>query len=111
MNPIHTWNRTHTLAPAISAVTIEYNEAGNEVSNRPMNSPAVSTIQIQVNGESREVPEGLKLPGLLEILAVDPSRVAIERNREIVRRAEWPETPVLAGDQLEVVWFVGGGSR
>ncbi len=76
-----------------------------------MNSPASSTIQITVNGEARVVPEGLKLPDLLEILDVNPGRVAVERNREIVRRTEWVSTPVEEGDQLEVVWFVGGGSR
>lgn len=98
-------------APRDSAVTIEYNEAGNEVSNRSMNSPAVRTVQITVNGEAKTLPAGLKLPDLLEILGVDPGRVAIERNREIVRRVDWPATPVETGDQLEVVWFVGGGSR
>lgn len=76
-----------------------------------MNSPAANSIQITVNGQARSVPEGLKLPDLLEMLGVDPSRVAIERNREIVRRLDWPSTPVVAGDELEVVWFVGGGAR
>jgi thiamine biosynthesis protein ThiS len=74
-----------------------------------MNSPVPGSIEITVNGQPRSVPEGLKLPDLLEILAVDPTRVAVERNREIVRRPEWPATPVLPGDELEVVWFVGGG--
>lgn len=76
-----------------------------------MNSPASRTIQITVNGEARAVQEGLKLPDLLGILAVDPGRVAVERNREIVRRTDWASTPVEEGDQLEVVWFVGGGSH
>ena len=76
-----------------------------------MNSPAANSIQITVNGQARSVPEGLKLPDLLGILGVDPSRVAIERNREIVRRPEWPSTLILAGDEFEVVWFVGGGAR
>ena len=76
-----------------------------------MNSSAANSIQITVNGQPRAVPGGLKLPDLLEILGVDPTRVAIERNRKIVRRPEWPATPVEAGDELEVVWFVGGGLR
>ena len=76
-----------------------------------MNSPAGNSIQITVNGQPRIVPEGLKLPDLLEILAVAPERVAVERNRAIVRRPDWPATPVESGDELEVVWFVGGGAR
>ncbi len=63
-----------------------------------------------VNGESRSVPEGLSLDRLLTFLEVDPSRVAVERNREIARKTAWSETTIEPGDQLEVVWFVGGGS-
>jgi thiamine biosynthesis protein ThiS len=55
------------------------------------------------------VPEGLSLVHLLTFLKVDPSRVAVERNREIVRKTAWGETTIEAGDSLEVVWFVGGG--
>jgi len=39
-----------------------------------------------------------------------PDRVAIELNREIVPREQWPETPLHDGDRLEIVHFVGGGS-
>lgn len=66
-------------------------------------------ISIVVNGESREVPEGLSIDHLLHFLQIDPSRVAVEHNREIVRKTKWAETGVQAGDQFEVVWFVGGG--
>jgi thiamine biosynthesis protein ThiS len=67
------------------------------------------TVEIVVNGAGRSVPEGLSLDGLLAFLEVDPSRVAVERNREIVRKPAWGETAIEAGDSLEVVWFVGGG--
>jgi thiamine biosynthesis protein ThiS len=66
-------------------------------------------ITIHLNGEAREVPEGLTLAALLEWLKLPPDRVAVERNREIVHRNCWPETPVEAEDHLEVVNLVGGG--
>jgi sulfur carrier protein len=66
-------------------------------------------INIQLNGEPREVPEGLTLDGLMDWLKMPADRVAVERNLEIVPRTQWDETPIQAGDRLEVVHFVGGG--
>ncbi len=66
---------------------------------------------IQMNGESREVPEGLSLAALIGWLKLPDDRVAVERNLEIVPRALWNETPIQAGDQLEVVHLVGGGTQ
>lgn len=69
----------------------------------------IQSISIYLNGEPREVPHGLTLAGLIEGLKLPADRVAIERNLEIVPRAKWEETPLEAGDRLEVVHFVGGG--
>jgi sulfur carrier protein len=66
-------------------------------------------MQIQLNGETREIPEGLDVPGLLAHLGLNPARVAIERNREILPRAQWASTNISAGDRFEIVQFVGGG--
>ena len=66
-------------------------------------------VTIQLNGESREVPEDLTLAALLDWLKLPADRVAVERNREIVARNRWSETRIQAGDRLEVVHFVGGG--
>ena len=66
-------------------------------------------IAIQINGETREVPEGLSLAALLGWLKLPADRVAVERNREIAPRSQWESTAIQAGDQLEVVHFVGGG--
>ena len=66
-------------------------------------------MSVQLNGELREVPEGLTLAGLIEWLRLPRDRVAVERNLEIVPRARWDMTLIQAGDQLEVVNFVGGG--
>lgn len=68
------------------------------------------TMTIQLNGEQRQVPEGLNLAGLLEWLGLPLDRVAVERNREVVRRSEWSATQIEEGDRLEVVQMVGGGS-
>ena len=66
-------------------------------------------VTVQLNGELREVPEGLTLAALIEWLKLPRDRVAVERNLEIVPRARWNLTPIQAGDQLEVVHLVGGG--
>ena len=66
-------------------------------------------MTVQLNGELREVPEGLTLAALIEWLKLPRDRVAVERNLEIVPRARWNVTPIQAGDQLEVVHLVGGG--
>jgi sulfur carrier protein len=74
-----------------------------------METSQTKTIQIVLNGETRTIPAGLSIDQLLVWLQIDPSRVAVEFNREIVRKPAWPESQVLEGAQLEVVWFVGGG--
>ena len=51
----------------------------------------------------------LSLTQLIEQLGMKGDRVAVELNREIVSRAQWPETSLKDGDQLEIVHFVGGG--
>lgn len=68
-------------------------------------------MTIHLNGEPREIPEGLTLTSLLEWLKIAADRVAVERNLKIVSRELWSKTSIQAGDRLEVVHFVGGGSR
>ncbi len=68
-------------------------------------------LRVQINGEMRELPEQLTLAELTRELALVPERLAIELNREVVRRALWPVTVLREGDQVEIVHFVGGGSR
>ncbi|WP_238325958.1 sulfur carrier protein ThiS [Bryobacter aggregatus] len=62
-----------------------------------------------INGERREVPEGLDVQGLLDFLGVDSSRVAVELNRSIVRKSDWSASKLVDGAEVEVVMFVGGG--
>ena len=67
-------------------------------------------MTLQLNGEQREVPDGLNLTGLVEWLELPADRVAIERNLEVVKRSNWNETQLENGDRLEIVRMVGGGS-
>ena len=66
-------------------------------------------MKLQINGEERELPDGLTLAELLHQLGMKADRVAVELNREIVRRELWPQTRLQEGDRLEIVQFVGGG--
>ncbi|HEV7352880.1 MAG TPA: sulfur carrier protein ThiS [Brevundimonas sp.] len=65
-------------------------------------------MRVQINGEPREV-SSVTLLELVETLGLDPRKVAIERNLEIVPRSLHGETPVAEGDRIEIVQFVGGG--
>lgn len=66
-------------------------------------------MQVTVNGEGHEVREGITVRGLIEQLMLTDGPVAVERNGEVVPRAEHASTALAAGDVLEVVHFVGGG--
>jgi thiamine biosynthesis protein ThiS len=66
-------------------------------------------VKIQVNGEPRDVEDGLTIGALLEELKIRPARVVIEVNREIVGRDAYASTRLKDGDTLEIVHFVGGG--
>ena len=74
-----------------------------------MDAKQEKKISILVNGQPAEVPAGLNVSTLLEHLLIDPSLVAVELNRRIVRKPAWTVTPVADGAQLEIVHFVGGG--
>ena len=66
-------------------------------------------LRITVNGESRTVPAGGSIADLLESLGVASPRIAVERNRDIVPKAEYAATALAEGDVFEVVELVGGG--
>ncbi|HEX5869333.1 MAG TPA: sulfur carrier protein ThiS [Longimicrobium sp.] len=68
-----------------------------------------ATITVRVNGDAREIPAGLTVAGLLAHLDLHPRMVVVEHNLQILRREQLDEAPVVEGDQLELVHFVGGG--
>jgi thiamine biosynthesis protein ThiS len=67
-------------------------------------------MKIVLNGEEREIPDGLSVVGLLAHLKIAAGRVAIERNLDILPRDKWEATQVVPGDRFEIVHFVGGGT-
>lgn len=66
-------------------------------------------MHVELNGEPKELAEGTTLLSLIEQLLLAPERVAVELNRDVVRRADWPATRLSDGDRVEIVHFVGGG--
>jgi thiamine biosynthesis protein ThiS len=67
-------------------------------------------MQLQINGDAGEFPDGLNISGLVAQLGMKPDRVAVELNLEIVPRSSWEATVLKSGDKLEIVHFVGGGA-
>lgn len=66
-------------------------------------------IEIVVNGEPRQAPASWTVQDLVAGLDLQPGQVAVELNREIARRSNWPQTRIQDGDSIEIVHFVGGG--
>ncbi len=66
-------------------------------------------MKITINGELREIPDGLSVEALLQHLEMTAERVAIERNLDILPRAKWQETAGQPDDRFEIVHLVGGG--
>lgn len=66
-------------------------------------------MHLQINGEPREVPEGVTVTGLLAFLNITTGRVAVEVNAAVVGRSKHTSTLLHPGDQVEIVTFVGGG--
>ena len=66
-------------------------------------------MKLQVNGEARELEDGLTLAHFIAGLELGKVRVAVERNLDIVPRDRYADTTLEDGDRLEIVTFVGGG--
>jgi sulfur carrier protein len=93
------------------AGTTRATEEGNAIAT-PEATPGArpeATIDVTVNGESRRIAAGATVAALLAELGLADRRVAVERNREVVPRAEHARAVLAAGDHLEIVTFVGGG--
>ncbi len=68
-------------------------------------------IAIQLNGDPHKAEAGMSIADLVLSLELDPAKVAVERNREIVPRSTLADVQVAEGDELEIVHFVGGGDH
>ena len=67
-------------------------------------------MKIKVNGEDKEVADGLTVAALLQSLEVAPELVAVEVNLDIIARGDRDQAVLKADDEVEIVKFVGGGS-
>lgn len=72
-------------------------------------APGTADIAITLNGEPRRLPAGTSIAEMLLRIGLDPARVAVERNRDIVPRSTLADVALADGDVLEIVHFVGGG--
>jgi thiazole synthase len=70
----------------------------------------MNELRLTVNGEIRTAAPGTTVTALLQAMGIDPARVAVERNRDVVPRRSWGEAPLADGDRIEIVAFIGGGS-
>lgn len=66
-------------------------------------------MTIRLNGETHELAGPMTISDLLEALGIDPRRVAVEHNLYIIKRNRYGDTMLAAGDEVEIVNFVGGG--
>ena len=66
-------------------------------------------MNLTINGDTREFEDGLTISGLVEALRLNPLKVAVERNLEVVPKSLHGETRLANGDRIEIVQFVGGG--
>ena len=66
-------------------------------------------MQVTINGEKRELAESLTISEILKNLELPSERVAIELNKEVVRKKDWENIKVNDADKIEVIHFVGGG--
>ena len=66
-------------------------------------------MNVIINGEKKDVPGEIDLKALLDHLALPQQQIAIELNKEVIRRKDWQITKLSESDKIEVVHFVGGG--
>ena len=66
-------------------------------------------MRLVINGEARELDGAQDLAALVAGLGLDSRKVAVERNLEIVPRSLYADTPLVDGDRIEIVHFIGGG--
>lgn len=66
-------------------------------------------MKLWVNGDERVVQGVADVAGLVRSLGLDPRKVAVERNLEIVPRSTYAAAPLADGDRIEIVHFIGGG--
>jgi thiazole synthase len=69
-----------------------------------------ANLTVTLNGEARALEPGLTVKAMLQSLGLDPTKIAVERNLQIVPRSTYDQVPVTEGDRFEIVQFIGGGN-
>lgn len=64
-----------------------------------------------INGKPRQATDGVTITALLEELKINPLRVAVQLNLEIIKREEYEKTALKSGDRLEIITFMAGGAN
>lgn len=67
-------------------------------------------MNLLLNGETRQMPEGCTLGALVDSLGLERAWVVAERNSEVPDRRSWDDVALAEGDQIELVRFMGGGA-
>jgi sulfur carrier protein len=67
-------------------------------------------MQVKINGKSEEIPPAT-LTGLLRSRGIEPRMVTVELNGTMIERTQLDQTPIQAGDEIEFLYFMGGGAR
>ena len=66
-------------------------------------------MQVLINGETRKIENELNLRELLEKLELPTERIAIELNKDVIRKKDWETIKISESDKIEIIHFVGGG--
>src|SRR4051794_19762112 len=98
-------------APSCAASSCRANDPSYCEVSSPDTFHLVHKVKIHLNGELREVSDGITIDSLISTLGLEPTRVAIELNHNVVRRSDWQTTMLHEEDRVEIVHFVGGGER
>src|SRR6202012_4002627 len=70
----------------------------------------VANLNVTLNGEARALNAGLTVKAMLETQGLDPAKIAVERNLQIVPRSAYGQIAVSEGDRFKIVNFIGGGT-
>ena len=67
-------------------------------------------MELTINGRQQEVTDGATITALLEELKINPLRVAVQLNLEIIKRERYEKTTLKPGDRMEIITFMAGGA-
>jgi thiazole synthase len=84
---------------------------GNRDEANNQSGTSFMAVTLTINGETRHLGGSVSVTVLLTGMGLDPVKIAVERNHEIVPRSQYNETVVEDGDKLEIVQFIGGGNE